>query len=102
VTEAYVDASHRTLFGSECLNLWLAFYCDFFGAAMVLSVACFAISQWRVLGSSSSGLAFSQSIQMLVRAARRWAQQRRVERVLGGVNCRDNRRLLTNASSTPP
>lgn len=33
---------------------------------MVLSVACFAIGQWHTLGSSSSGLAFSQSIQMLV------------------------------------
>jgi hypothetical protein len=33
---------------------------------MVLAVASFGIGQWRVLGSSNVGLAFSQSIQMLV------------------------------------
>jgi hypothetical protein len=33
---------------------------------MVLAVACFGIGQWRTLGSSNVGLAFSQSIQMLV------------------------------------
>jgi ATP-binding cassette subfamily C (CFTR/MRP) protein 1 len=34
---------------------------------MVLAVASFGIGQWRTLGSSNVGLAFSQSIQMLVR-----------------------------------
>ncbi|KIZ01660.1 ABC transporter, multidrug resistance associated protein [Monoraphidium neglectum] len=66
VTEQRVDDAHRALFGSECLNLWLAFFCDFYGACMVLAVASFGIGQWRVLGSSNVGLAFSQSIQMLV------------------------------------
>jgi ABC-type multidrug transport system fused ATPase/permease subunit len=65
-TSQCVDDAHRALFGAECLNLWLAFYCDFFGAAMVLAVACFGIGQWKELGSSNVGLAFSQSIQMLV------------------------------------
>lgn len=35
VTSEYVDDAHRALFGAECLNLWLAFICDFFGAVMV-------------------------------------------------------------------
>ncbi len=33
---------------------------------MVLAVACFAIGDWKGLGSANVGLAFSQSIQMLV------------------------------------
>jgi ABC-type multidrug transport system fused ATPase/permease subunit len=66
ITSEYVDDAHRALFGAECLNLWLAFICDFFGACMVLSVASFGIGMWKDLGSSSVGLAFSQSIQMLV------------------------------------
>ena len=31
VTSTYINDAHRTLFGSESLNLWLAFYCDFYG-----------------------------------------------------------------------
>jgi len=30
---------------AEALNLWLAFYCDFFGAVLVLAVAAFAVFQ---------------------------------------------------------
>ncbi len=64
VTSQRVDDAHRALFSAETLNLWLAFICDFLGAAMVLSVACFGIGQWKDLGSSNVGLAFSQSIQV--------------------------------------
>ncbi len=64
VTSQVVDDAHRALFGAESLNLWLAFYCDFYGAVMVLAVACFGISMWEDLGSSAVGLAFSQSIQV--------------------------------------
>lgn len=64
VTSQRVDDAHRALFSAETLNLWLAFICDFLGAAMVLSVACFGIGQWKELGSSNVGLAFSQSIQV--------------------------------------
>ena len=64
MTEEKVNLAHKALFGAECLNLWLAFFCDFYGACMVLSVACFGIGQWRDLGSSNVGLAFSQSIQV--------------------------------------
>ena len=31
ITSDYINDAHRTLFGSESLNLWLAFYCDFYG-----------------------------------------------------------------------
>jgi ATP-binding cassette subfamily C (CFTR/MRP) protein 1 len=66
VTSDYIDLATRTVFGEECLNLWLAFYCDFFGASLVLAVASLGVGQWSTLGSSAVGLAFSQSIQMLV------------------------------------
>jgi ABC-type multidrug transport system fused ATPase/permease subunit len=66
ITSQHVNDAHRALFGAESLNLWLAFFCDLYGAIMVLAVASFGISQWRSLGSSAVGLAFSQSIQMLV------------------------------------
>lgn len=66
VASDYIDLATRTVFGSESLNLWLAFFCDFFGAALVLAVAAFGVGQWQTLGSSAVGLAFSQSIQMLV------------------------------------
>lgn len=38
VTSVYVDNAHRSLFAAESLNLWLAFFCDFYGAAMVSRV----------------------------------------------------------------
>ncbi len=66
LTDDLPAAARRALFGAESLNLWLAYYCDFYGAIMVLSVACFGVGQWKTLGSGSVGLAFSQSIQMLV------------------------------------
>ncbi len=65
-TAKRVDRNHRALFAAETLNLWLAFFCDFYGACLILAVSCFAIAQWETLGSGNVGLAFSQSIQMLV------------------------------------
>ena len=44
VTSEYVDNAHRSLFAAESLNLWLAFFCDFYGAAMVSCV--FPGSAW--------------------------------------------------------
>ncbi len=63
-TRITIDASHRTVFGAETLNLWLAFYCDLYGACMVLAVACLGMGMWETLGSGGVGLAFSQSIQV--------------------------------------
>ena len=51
VTSEYVDNSHRSLFAAESLNLWLAFFCDFYGAAMVswvLAWESFGLQPWAV------------------------------------------------------
>lgn len=64
LTSRRVDDANRSLFSAESLNLWLAFYCDMYGAIMVLAVASLGIGTWKDLGSSSVGLAFSQSIQV--------------------------------------
>lgn len=63
---ARTDANHRAVYACECLNLWLAFWCDCYGAVMVLAVACFAVAQRGDLGANAVGLAFSNTIQMLV------------------------------------
>lgn len=65
-TSQRVNDNHKALFAAETLNLWLAFFCDFYGACLILAVACFAMGQWQTLGSGNVGLAFSQTIQMLV------------------------------------
>lgn len=66
-TAAYkTDQHHRALFNGESLNLWLAFYCDLYGAILVFAVGIFAVVQRQVLGASAVGLAFSNTIQMLV------------------------------------
>ena len=57
---------HATVFTAESLNLWLAHWCDLYGAIMVLAVACFAVGMATDLGASKVGLAFSNTIQMLV------------------------------------
>ena len=60
---ARTDANHRAVFACESLNLWLAFWCDCYGAVMVLAVACFAVAQRGELGANAVGLAFSNTIQ---------------------------------------
>jgi ABC-type multidrug transport system fused ATPase/permease subunit len=59
-----IDEHHRALFNGESLNLWLAFYCDLYGAILVLSVCIFAVTQRTVLGAAAVGLAFSNTIQV--------------------------------------
>ncbi|WIA32616.1 hypothetical protein OEZ86_003419 [Tetradesmus obliquus] len=61
-----IDEHHRALFNGESLNLWLAFYCDLYGAILVLAVCIFAVTQRVQLGAAAVGLAFSNTIQMLV------------------------------------
>ncbi len=56
------------MYNAESLNLWLAFYCDFYGAVLVLAVSLFAVVQREELGPAACGLAFSNTIQMLVSA----------------------------------
>eukprot|EP00798_Chlamydomonas_sp_ICE-L_P021717 gene21717-28737_t len=60
------DAHHSTVFTGESLNLWLAHYCDLYGAILVLAVSCFAVSMAESLGVAKVGLAFSNTIQLLV------------------------------------
>jgi ABC-type multidrug transport system fused ATPase/permease subunit len=60
------DQHHCAVFTGESLNLWLAHYCDFYGAVLVLAVACFAVGIAEQLGAATVGLAFSNTIQMLV------------------------------------
>eukprot|EP00798_Chlamydomonas_sp_ICE-L_P026578 gene26578-18344_t len=60
------DAHHSTVFTGESLNLWLAHYCDLYGAILVLAVSCFAVSMAETLGVAKVGLAFSNTIQLLV------------------------------------
>jgi ATP-binding cassette, subfamily C (CFTR/MRP), member 1 len=66
---------HKAVYNGESLNLWLAFYCDFYGAILVLAVSMFAVVQRVELGAAAAGLAFSNTIQMLVRAymAENWS-----------------------------
>lgn len=59
------DAHHRSLFNADTLNLWISFYCDFYGAVMLVAVGMFAVSQ-RDRGAANVGLAFSNTIQLLV------------------------------------
>lgn len=59
------DAHHRSLFNADSLNLWISFYCDFYGAVMLVAVGMFAVSQ-RDRGAANVGLAFSNTIQLLV------------------------------------
>lgn len=63
-SEIRVNRKHKALFSAETLNLWLAFYCDFYGALLVFAVAAFAVSDKENLGASKVGLCFSNTIQV--------------------------------------
>jgi ABC-type multidrug transport system fused ATPase/permease subunit len=63
-----IDEHHRALFNGECLNLWLAFYCDLYGAILVLAVCIFAVVMRVQLGAAAVGLAFSNTIQVSKKA----------------------------------
>uniref|UniRef100_A0A7S0R9V8 Uncharacterized protein n=1 Tax=Chlamydomonas leiostraca TaxID=1034604 RepID=A0A7S0R9V8_9CHLO len=60
------DAHNAAVFTGESLNLWLAHWCDLYGAILVLAVSCFAVGMADNLGAATVGLAFSNTIQMLV------------------------------------
>lgn len=59
------DQHHRAFFTAECLNLWISFYCDGYGAVMLYAVGLFAVWQ-KSRGPAIVGLAFSNTIQLLV------------------------------------
>jgi ATP-binding cassette, subfamily C (CFTR/MRP), member 1 len=64
--EYRIDLHHKAIYNAESLSLWLAFYCDLFGAILVLAVCSFSMAQRATLGASAVGLAFSNVIQLLV------------------------------------
>jgi ATP-binding cassette, subfamily C (CFTR/MRP), member 1 len=47
------------------MNLWISFYCDTYGAIMLLGLCFFAVA-FKSRGSAVVGLAFSNTIQLLV------------------------------------
>lgn len=59
-----INEHHRALYNAESLNLWLAFYCDLYGAILVLAVCIFAVVMKDILGAAAVGLAFSNTIQV--------------------------------------
>jgi hypothetical protein len=61
------DQHHRTIFTADSLNLWVSFYCDFYGAVMLAAVCMFAVGA-QDRGASVVGLAFSNTIQVLYRS----------------------------------
>eukprot|EP00798_Chlamydomonas_sp_ICE-L_P017393 gene17393-23693_t len=63
---ARINAHHLTLFNTEQCHLWLAFWCDFFGAVLVVATCLFSVGLKDDLGSAAVGLAISNTIQVLV------------------------------------
>lgn len=61
-----VDQHHRAQYNCDSLNLWLSFYADLYGAILIFGVCVFAVTMRTVIGASAAGLAFSNTIQMLV------------------------------------
>ena len=59
------DANHKTVFNADSLNLWVSFRCDFYGSIMLLAICTFAVAE-KDRGSAVVGLAFSNTIQLLV------------------------------------
>ena len=59
------DYAHRTVFNADSLNLWVSFRCDFYGSIMLLAICAFAVAE-KDRGSAVVGLAFSNTIQLLV------------------------------------
>ena len=58
------DLHHKAQYSSDCLNLWLSFYCDLYGAILIFAVCIFAVTMKDTLGAAAAGLAFSNTIQV--------------------------------------
>ncbi|KAI8465820.1 MAG: putative ABC transporter [Monoraphidium minutum] len=63
---ARLNRHHLALFNTEQTHLWLAFWCDFFGAILVVATCLMSIAFRATLGAPNVGLAISNSIQVLV------------------------------------
>lgn len=61
---ARLNRHHLALFNTEQTHLWLAFWCDFFGAVLVVATCLFSVAFSQSLGAPNVGLAISNSIQV--------------------------------------
>jgi hypothetical protein len=59
-----LNVHHLALFNTEQTHLWLAFWCDFFGAILVVATCLFSVGMSEKLGAPNVGLAISNSIQV--------------------------------------
>lgn len=59
-----INVHHLALFNTEQTHLWLAFWCDFFGAILVVATCLFSVAFKETLGSANVGLAISNTIQV--------------------------------------
>jgi ABC-type multidrug transport system fused ATPase/permease subunit len=64
-----INVHHLALFNTEQTHLWLAFWCDFFGAILVVATCLFSVAFKETLGSANVGLAISNTIQVRDAAA---------------------------------
>uniref|UniRef100_A0A7S0R450 Uncharacterized protein n=1 Tax=Chlamydomonas leiostraca TaxID=1034604 RepID=A0A7S0R450_9CHLO len=63
---ARINTHHLALFNTEQCHLWLAFWCDFFGAVLVVATCLFSVGLKEDVGAAAVGLAISNTIQVLV------------------------------------
>lgn len=61
-----LNKHHLALFNMEQTHLWLAFWCDFIGALLVVATCLLSVAFSETLGAPNVGLAISNSIQVLV------------------------------------
>mmetsp|Transcript_12259 Transcript_12259/g.33459 ORF Transcript_12259/g.33459 Transcript_12259/m.33459 type:complete len:1462 (-) Transcript_12259:707-5092(-) len=61
-----INLHHLALFNTEQTHLWLSFWCDLFGAIMVVATALLSVALTSSLGASAVGIAISNTIQILV------------------------------------
>lgn len=65
-----INVHHLALFNTEQCHLWLAFWCDLFGAIMVVATCLLSVGLKDQVESAAVGLAISNTIQ--VRGPVRW------------------------------
>ncbi|KXZ48458.1 hypothetical protein GPECTOR_27g628 [Gonium pectorale] len=61
-----INVHHLALFNTEQCHLWLAFWCDFYGAVMVVATCLLSVAYKDEVGAAAVGLAISNTIQVLV------------------------------------
>ncbi|GFR52364.1 hypothetical protein Agub_g14922 [Astrephomene gubernaculifera] len=61
-----INVHHLALFNTEQCHLWLAFWCDLYGAIMVVATCLLSVAYKEKVGPAAVGLAISNTIQVLV------------------------------------